>query len=451
MVKLSGAISQLSNAKVLVVGDFLLDSYTIGKTRRISPEAPVAVLEVEREEHLPGGAGNVVLNVLSLGATVVPLGRIGLDKAGDLLVQIFKNEGIATESLVYQSGYPTPIKNRVIAENQQIVRIDHEKIQALPELLEQEIIDSLPSLLEDVKVIAISDYGKGFLSPTLLSAILKQAKKKTIPVITDPKGSDFSKYAHSTILKPNLKEAYAAADLPLDASLEEVAKRVLQSTHAEVLMITRSEKGISLFYPNGERDDFPVAVREVKDVTGAGDTVLAVLSCALASGISLSEAVQLSNIAAGIAIERVGCARISLGDLARRLLEMDVQNKVFDEDHLFALREVLRHTPFALVGLSEKTGLTTALFQALSQLSQRSQGNILLHVFDAEPDSGFIEMLASLRIVNFIILNKEGITKLCQSIYPKEIYLGSAEGLEKVDSAFNALVQPEVILFSSVQ
>ncbi|PJD97858.1 MAG: HldE protein [Parachlamydia sp.] len=451
MVKLSGAISQLSNAKVLVVGDFLLDSYTIGKTRRISPEAPVAVLEVEREEHLPGGAGNVVLNVLSLGATVVPLGRIGQDKAGELLVQIFKDEGIATESLVYQSGYPTPIKNRIIAENQQIVRIDHERILALPELLEQEIIDKLPSLLEDVKVIAISDYGKGFLSPTLLSAILKQAKKKTIPVITDPKGSDFSKYAHSTILKPNLKEAYAAADLPQDAPLEEVAKRVLQSTQAEVLMITRSEKGISLFYPHGECEDFPVAVREVKDVTGAGDTVLAVLSCALASGISLSEAVQLSNIAAGIAIERVGCARISLSDLAQRLLEMDVQNKVFDEDHLFALREVLRHKPFALVGLSEKTGLTTPLFQALSQLAQRSDWNILLHVFDAEPDSGFIAMLASLRIVNFIILNKEGIAELCQSIYPKEIYLGSAEGLDKVDSAFNPLVQPEVILFSSVR
>jgi len=445
MVKLLRSISQLSNAKVLVVGDFLLDSYTIGKTRRISPEAPVAVLEVEREEHLPGGAGNVVLNLLSLGATVVPLGRIGKDKAGELLSQIFKNEGISTESLVYQAGYPTPIKNRIIAENQQIVRIDHEQILALPELLEQEIIDRLPDLLADVKVIAISDYGKGFLSPTLLKAILKEAKQKAIPVITDPKGSDFSKYAHTTILKPNLKEAYAAADLPLSASLEEVAKRVLQSTHAEVLMITRSEKGISLFYPTGECEDFPVAVKEVKDVTGAGDTVLAVLSHGLASGISLSETVQLANIAAGMAIERVGCARISLSELAERLLEMDTHNKVFDEEHLFALQEVLRHKPFVLIGLSEKTGLTTPFFQALSQLSACTQCQILVHVTDAEPNSDFIEMLASLRIVNFIIPSKEGIAKLCQVIHPKEIYMGSNEGLEKMYSLNDIILQNVMI------
>lgn len=433
MVKLSGSLSKISNQKILVIGDFLLDTYTIGKARRISPEAPVAVIHVEHEEHRPGGAGNVVLNLISLGTSVIPVGRIGQDIPGELLVRALREEGISTEGIVVQSGYPTPVKNRVIAENQQIVRVDHEKLLPLPELLEQEIIEKLPELLKGVKMVAVSDYGKGFLSQTLLNEVIRISKSLGIPVITDPKGSDFTKYAETTLIKPNLKEAYAAVNLPLEASLDEVAKRVLKLTQAEVLMITRSEEGISLFYPSGVRDDFAVEVREVKDVTGAGDTVLAVLACALASGLTLSEAAKLSNIAAGIAIERIGCARITLSDLAHRLLEIDVENKVFDDEHLFALQEVLRGKPFALVKISGKTGLTTAVFIALTALAKRPNWNIVVHVSDFDPE--FVQMLASLRIVNFIVHSKEGVDQLCACMPPNEMYAALETGFQpqKID------------------
>ncbi|MBS4168481.1 bifunctional ADP-heptose synthase [Parachlamydia sp. AcF125] len=433
MVRLTGSISQLSNQKVLVIGDFLLDTYTVGKARRISPEAPVAVIQVEREEHRPGGAGNVALNLLSLGSNVMAVGRMGEDLAGELLIQTLQSEGISTEGLFVQAGYSTPVKNRVVAENQQIVRIDRESLLPIPEMLEQQIIEKLSSFLKDVKVVAVSDYGKGFLSPTLLSVLMTEAKTRGIPVITDPKGIDFAKYQGSTILKPNLKEAYEAVNLPFGSSLDEVAKRVLKLTQAEVLMITRSECGISLFYPTGKREDFPVAVREVKDVTGAGDTVLAILACSVASGLPLDEAAQLSNVAAGIAIERFGCARVTLCDLAHRLLELDVDNKVFNEYHFFALQEVLRGKSLAIIGLSSKDGFSPALFEAIQGLRHRENWKVLVNVLDERPSPAFIQMLASLHTIDFITLYQEGMNKLCSSIQPHEIYLASKEGLQKIE------------------
>ncbi len=352
MVRLTGTFSRLERKKILVIGDILLDTYTIGKARRISPEAPVAIVHVLREEHRLGGAGNVLLNLVAMGCDVVAVGRVGNDLAGERLLRAFEEEEIDRRGVVVQDHYPTPIKNRVIADNQQIVRVDHEQILPLPVELEERVIAALPLLLQEVKVIAISDYGKGFLSRRLLQAVIKAARERSIPIIADPKGIEFDKYAQATILKPNLSEAYAAAGLPREAPLDLVATKVLQLSNAEMLMVTRSEEGISLFSRTGERQDFPVRAREVKDVTGAGDTVLAMLACALASDLTVAEAIQLSNVAAGIAIERVGCARISLSDLARRLLEQDVGNKIFDQEHLFALQQALHGRKFAVLGLS---------------------------------------------------------------------------------------------------
>ena len=176
MVRLTGTFSRLGCSKVLVIGDFLLDTYTIGKARRISPEAPVAVLHVQREEHRPGGAGNVVLNLISMGCEVAAIGRVGHDAGGEILLKSLRDEKVDARGMVHQSAYPTPVKNRIIADNQQIVRVDHEQIISIPELLEQQVIDALPELLKGVKVIAISDYGKGFLTRTLLSAVIEQGR-----------------------------------------------------------------------------------------------------------------------------------------------------------------------------------------------------------------------------------------------------------------------------------
>lgn len=433
MVKLTGTFSRLGFAKVMVIGDLLLDTYTIGKARRISPEAPVAVINVHNEDHRPGGAGNVMLNLVSMGIEVVAVGRVGSDASGEILLQAFANEKISTQGIFVQKGYPTPVKNRIIAENQQIVRVDHEKIIPIPEMLEQQVIEDLPKLLAGVKVVAISDYGKGFLSRTLLSAILEQAKMMRIPVIADPKGTDFSKYSGSTVIKPNLSEAFAAAGLTSDAPLDQVATRVLDMAQADVLMVTRSEAGISLFYKNGSRQDFPVRIREVKDVTGAGDTVLAMLTCALANGLSIAEAAQLSNIAAGIAIERLGCARVSLSDLARRLLEFDVANKVFDIEHLFALNHALRGRKFLVLGLSGSRGLTSRIFSSIRQLGQRPEADLLVYVQDSQPNDEFISILTALHDVDFIILKGDSLRSLCQRISPEEVYVIKDDQLQKVE------------------
>lgn len=422
MVRLTGMFSRLARRKVLVAGDFLLDTYTIGKARRISPEAPVAVVHVQKEEHRPGGAGNVALNLVSMGCQPIVIGRMGLDPYGESLLASLSKENIDTRGMIQQAGYPTPIKNRIIAENQQIVRVDHEVIMPLSLDLERKLIDNLPSLMEGVDLIAISDYGKGFLSNALLSEIIDIGRDLKIPIIADPKGSDFTKYRRSSIIKPNLSEVYVAANLPSHASLDLAAQRVLEQSDCDVLMVTRSEAGISIFHRNEERQDFPVRAREVKDVTGAGDTVLAMMACALANGLSIPEAVQLSNVAAGIAIERFGCARVTLSDLARRLLENDVANKVFDEEHLFALQNALHGRKLVVLGVSASKGLTSRIFSSIRQLSQKDDADLLLYIKDEDPDEEFVSLLSSLHDVDFILVNGASLRSLCDRIAPSEVY-----------------------------
>ena len=196
--------------------------------------------------------------------------------------------------------------------------------------------------------------------------------------MTDPKGIDFSKYSGTTIIKPNLGEAYAAAGLMPETRLDDAATKILQAANADVSMVTRSEQGLSLFHRDGKRSDFPVRVREVKDVTGAGDTVLAMLTCAVANGLSLDESAQLSNIAAGIAIERFGCARVTLSDLARRLLEFDVTNKIFDEDHLFALKAALQGRTYTILALTSEEGMSSTVFAAIHRLGQEPNTDLVL-------------------------------------------------------------------------
>lgn len=442
MVKLTGVLSSLGSKKILVAGDLMLDTYTIGKVRRISPEAPVAVVQVHKEEHRPGGAGNVILNLISMGVEVAALGRIGDDIYGSFLLDAFSKEGVDISGLMQQPGYMTPVKNRIIADSQQIVRVDHEVISPLPEMLEQQICEKLPILMQGIHLVAISDYGKGFLSHTLLNALIEYAKSAGIPIISDPKGVDFAKYSGSTIIKPNLSEAYTASNLPSDASLDQVAEKVLLLSQSDMVMVTRSEHGISLFHKDGGRQDFPVRVREVKDVTGAGDTVLAMLACALANELSVLEAVQLSNIAAGLAIERFGCARITLGDLARRLLEFDVVNKIFDEEHFFALKKALEGREYVLLSLTSMQGLTSIIFNSIRQISAQEGVELVIYVRDAEPDTEFINILAALHDVNFIFLSSAALKGFCDQLIPREVFVLDTDGLKKIGS-INALVFSE--------
>lgn len=315
---LSGSLGhlfcKLQKKAILVAGDFILDRYTFGRCTRISPEAPVPIVCVDREEEKAGGAGNVVVNLLTLGMDPIPFGRVGNDGAGRSLNAALQNEGINTQFLVTENGFQTPLKVRLLASGQQLTRIDYEKPRALQPETEMQLVAMIPDMLAQVDLVAISDYAKGFLTPLLLSTLITLARKSGIPVISDPKGTELSKYAGSSVLKPNLSEAYAAA--PACTQLSDVALHILQKAKVDVLMITRSEAGISLFYPDGTQTDHPAVPREVKDVTGAGDTVLAVLACALANGIDIHDATQLANVAAAVAVERLGCARVSLSEIA---------------------------------------------------------------------------------------------------------------------------------------
>lgn len=439
--KLSGIFSRLSPVRVLVIGDFMYDTYTTGKVRRISPEAPVSVLHVLREESLPGGAGNVALNLISLGASVVAVGRVGYDAAGKNIVQALTNEGVNTDGMVFQNQFQTPVKNRLIADAQQVLRVDFENITPIPEQVEQEVIEKLPSLLQDVNIISISDYGKGFLSRSLLMGVIEMAKARNIPIIIDPKGDDFTKYQGATVLKPNLQEAYDAAKLTREASLEQVAEVLFKKVTVDMLMITRSEAGISLFTRDGKRLDFPVRSKEVKDVTGAGDTVLAMVSVALGNQLDIKYGAQLANIAAGIAIERLGCARINLSDLAVRLLEYDVDNKVFDEEHLFALQEALKNKRYFVLGLYSAEGMTTALFRSIRKLSLRDQdAKLIVYIRDENPDEEIISLLASLAEVDFVVLKCESLKNLCEIIHPHEVFLMENDQLVTLNH-FKALLK----------
>ncbi len=434
MVKLIGLLSRFKPAKVLVIGDFMLDTYTTGKVRRISPEAPVSVLHVQKEESLPGGAGNVALNLTSLGASVVVVGRVGADRAGQQLKEVLSAEGIDVRGLFVQEGIRTPLKNRLIADAQQVLRVDFETLTLIPPDLELAVIDELPLLMQGVQIVAVSDYAKGFLSKKILQSVIALAKTYKIPVIVDPKGDDFSKYEGADIIKPNSAEAYAAAKLPPESSLDDVASRIFLQTNIRQLMVTRSEAGISLFEWQGKRSDFSVRSREVKDVTGAGDTVLAMMSVTLSNGLDLTEAVQLSNIAAGIAIERLGCARVTLAELSVRLFQLDAENKVFDEEHLFALQQVLKNQQYSVLGVESRQGMTNALFRAIRMITlQDPARRLIVYVRDHEPDEEFISLISSLADVDFIVLKCESLRNLCEEICPHEVYLMQSNQLTQLE------------------
>lgn len=322
MAKISFSYNSIKRAKVLVVGDFMLDVYIMGTVKRISPEAPVPVLCVKQESRRAGGAGNALLNLVSLGMEVVPVGRVGEDGGGRDLLHLLREEKVNLDGIIRDPSYRTPVKSRMIADYQQLLRVDHEEVTAFSPSLEKELIAHLPTLLQEVTVIAISDYSKGFLTPSLLAALIESGQKRSIPIIVDPKGADFTKYKGVTVLKPNLSEAVIAAGLGSEASLDSIGEALLKKLAIPSLMITRSQEGISVFSKQKKRQDFPAQVREVRDVTGAGDTVLAVVTAAIANQLDLSDAALLANVAAGMAVERIGCARISLAELHDRLIEV---------------------------------------------------------------------------------------------------------------------------------
>lgn len=313
-VSMSVPIPATAAARILIVGDVMLDRYWFGEVSRISPEAPVPVVKVEKVEERPGGAANVARNCAALGAQVALLSVVGADEAGKTLARLMADANIDT-SLHEDVMLNTTVKLRVISRQQQLLRIDFENTPD-HEVLRAKLAD-FSARLVDYDVVILSDYGKGGL--THIGEMIELARAKGKPVLVDPKGDDYRRYAGATLLTPNRSELREVIGRWQDeADLELKAQRLREALDLTALLVTRSEEGMSLFSAAGVRHEAAVA-REVYDVSGAGDTVIATLAVMLASGLPLSQALFLANRAAGIVVGKLGTATCSLEELQHNL------------------------------------------------------------------------------------------------------------------------------------
>ena len=311
------SLKEFANQKVLIYGDFMVDKYIGGHVSRISPEAPVPVLEVQSVERRPGGAGNVAMNVISLGAYVRALSCIGEDSDGEWLCSALKNSSVDTTYLRRDTAHETISKTRIVSKHQQIIRLDEEKITPPPDSFMKAVLENIDEILDGISVVIVSDYRKGAVTPALSQKLIQSARKRSIPVVVDPKGKDFSKYSGATACTPNTHELEIAAGISAatEEEINNIAKNFCQEFNFENLVITRSEKGISLVKHSGAKTDFPANAKEIIDVTGAGDTVVAVLALGLASGCQIEDCCILANHAASIVISKFGVASASISEL----------------------------------------------------------------------------------------------------------------------------------------
>ncbi len=307
----------LPGKRVLVAGDVMLDEYVWGEVRRISPEAPVPVVAVRRRTSVPGGAANSALNVASLGGRVVLGGILGEDPAADRLAAALRQRGVAGDGLLVDRERVTTTKTRIIAQNQQVARVDEEQHAAPPGELEARLLRWVEDRLPAVDACLLSDYAKGVVTPRFAGHLIGLARRAGKPVVVDPKGTDYAKYRGATVVKPNLREAQLVCHHEPDrpARLPELGRQLLDILDGSAVLLTRGPEGMSLFVRGAEPVHIAPVARDVFDVTGAGDTVVATLALALAAGAPLEQAAALANRAAGIVVAKVGTAQVTLEEL----------------------------------------------------------------------------------------------------------------------------------------
>ncbi len=306
-------------SRVLVVGDIMADHFIWGKVSRISPEAPVPVVEVTKDNFMLGGCANVQNNIFAMGGQVHLAGVVGSDETGRRLLTELRSRGLDTEGIVVETGRPTTLKTRIVAHGQQVVRFDREERKPLQAKSVRKIIDYIESLREDLGALVISDYSKGVVTRPLLDGIRKVIGGRPIFTCVDPKQRDFSVYQGFDIITPNHYEAGQAAGEEMKNGQDHirVGTKLLQQYDFKALLLTRGEEGMSLFEKDGriKHTLFPTEAREVFDVTGAGDTVIGVLALSLAAGASFREAAYLANHAAGIVVGKAGTATVTREEL----------------------------------------------------------------------------------------------------------------------------------------
>ncbi len=300
---------------ILVIGDLMIDHYLWGSCERISPEAPVQVVDIARETKVLGGAGNVINNLNALGAKVSVSSVIGNDANGLELREMLHDIGVDTSNIIIQNGRKTSKKSRIIASSQQVIRYDRESKNDIDDDSVGKILDALISKIQIYDVIILSDYGKGILTDNLCQGIISLAKNHNIKVLVDPKGSDFSKYKGAYLLTPNKKEAILATSVKItdDKSLKTALLKLKNICELDISLITLSEDGIATY--QNELEIFPTVTKEVFDVTGAGDTVIASIAFALASGKDIAQTAKFANLAAGVVVGKIGSATVTLSEI----------------------------------------------------------------------------------------------------------------------------------------
>ena len=327
--------------KILVAGDLMIDHYLWGKCERISPEAPVQVVNVGNETKLLGGAGNVVHNLIALGAEVDVISVIGGCEISNELKALLKDINVRPDYLIEQKDRITSKKSRIIASQQQVVRYDRESVDPISKNSQDSLLSIYKKILNDYDVVLLSDYGKGVLTSELTQMLIKIAKKNNIKVLVDPKGLNYSKYAGAYLLTPNKKEASEATQININSneSLLQAITELKKLCHLNVSLITLSEQGVAIF--DNSLRVHPTVAREVFDVTGAGDTVLASLGFALSCGYEIDQAVEFANLAAGVVVSKIGSATATLDEIIEYQSSLhqstsDVHIKTWDEIELLS-------------------------------------------------------------------------------------------------------------------
>ncbi|RAU23354.1 bifunctional heptose 7-phosphate kinase/heptose 1-phosphate adenyltransferase [Paramagnetospirillum kuznetsovii] len=307
---LADRVEQLRNTSVLCVGDAMLDRFVYGSVDRVSPEAPIPVLFIERESAMLGGAGNVVRNLVALGAAPAFVSVVGDDVAGREITRLVGEHGEIDPCIVVETGRQTTIKTRFFASHQQLLRADRESRTALTDSIRDQLLARADRLLDKAGVMVLSDYGKGVLAPPVTAELIARARAKGKKIVVDPKGSDYAIYAGATIVTPNRKELFEATAMPVDSDdgVVAAARKLIDTCGLEAVLVTRSQDGMTLVTADGQAHHLPAEAREVFDVSGAGDTVVATLAAAIASGASLLDGARIANVAAGIVVGKVGTA-----------------------------------------------------------------------------------------------------------------------------------------------
>jgi D-beta-D-heptose 7-phosphate kinase/D-beta-D-heptose 1-phosphate adenosyltransferase len=316
-------IGKIQRKKIVVIGDVMLDVYIKGTVARISPEAPIPVVEInEKDKKMPGGAANVAANVTALGGQSTIIGAMGRDAAGRELAAELKALKVDTSGLLALPDRPTTEKTRVIANTQQVVRIDREVKSALTEKQQDLVIQKALTAMKDADGVIFEDYNKGLLTPRVIGKIVSYAKKHKKIITVDPKFHNFFEFKGVTVMKPNMKEVTEALGTEaVGESFESIGFKVMKRLNCQSVVLTRSEHGMTIFERNQAPRTIPTVAREVYDVSGAGDTVIATLTLALAAGATLLQAAGLANYAAGIEVEKLGVATVSAEELGQRLIE----------------------------------------------------------------------------------------------------------------------------------